>query len=82
MVPIDEFLKKLRPGEPIFCLRAGDKFAPEIIERWAQLVDAYDKQVVEEVRIQSSRRSKIKEAKALAHQMRAWQELNGSKIPD
>lgn len=66
--------------EPIFVLRAKDKFAPELIEEWAIKVEwAVSGTVSQEA---DKSRDKVKYARALAHQMRAWQELNTSKIPD
>lgn len=72
-------LGKAADDEPVFILRANDKTAPEVIEHWARKVEASycDKHRLKEMPV-----AKLKEAKALAHQMRAWQELNGSKLPD
>lgn len=66
--------------EPVFTLRAQDKFAPETIERWADKVEIENNRRVGAEAGKTKR--KIKEARALAHNMRAWQELNKSKIPD
>ena len=66
--------------EPTFVLRAQDKFAPSIIERWAAEVERENGcRIGPEA---DKTKQKIREARALAHQMRAWQELNRSKIPD
>lgn len=54
-------------GEPVFVLRAQDKFAPMLIEMWAELVRDGPKYV---------------DAWEHAHKMRQWQKANGCKIPD
>lgn len=66
--------------EPKFTLRAQDKFAPQIIERWADEVEAATRNTIGDTAERS--RQKVKEARALAYTMRAWQVLNRSKIPD
>jgi hypothetical protein len=64
--------------EPKFELRAQDKFMPEVLEFWARLVDAEAS-----ARPSSDKsREKAKKARALAHNVRAWQILNHSKLPD
>lgn len=75
-------LGKAAPDEPVFILRAKDKFAPGLVEAWAEKVAAYDRSVVEDVAVQSARKAKIRGARALAHQMRAWQAMNDAKAPD
>lgn len=82
MTPIDEFLKKLRPGEPIFCLRAQDALAPGLVEEWAEELDAKRANDGAEPDVVEARRAKAREAMALADDMRAWQARNGSKLPD
>ncbi len=73
-------LGKARSDEPLFILRAQDKFAPELIEKWAEKVEAAHFNSISE---KSDRaKEKVKRARALAHTMRAWQELNCRKIPD
>lgn len=68
------------PGEPTFTLRAQDKFMPEILEMWACLVARAVTGTVSQGADNS--RAKVKQARALAHTVRAWQVLNNSKIPD
>jgi len=65
-------LGKASPDEPVFVLRAQDKFAPDLIERWADKVDA----------ARGTQIDKSRKARALAHQMRAWQALHDAKTPD
>lgn len=65
-------LGKALPSEPVFILRAQDRFAPDLIEAWSHKVDV----------AKGAPTTKAKKARALAHQMRAWQEMNGSKVPD
>lgn len=69
-----------RQGEPTFTLRAQDKLAPETIEAWARMLEMAVHGVVS-CEADASKQ-KIKEARAIAHQMRAWQELHFNKIPD
>lgn len=64
-------LGKAADDEPVFILRAQDEFAPEIVERWALRLETV-----------AGRTPKVREARALAHKMRAWQEMNGAKVPD
>jgi len=66
--------------EPTFTLRAQDKFMPDILEFWAAKVEgAVCNTISEEAR---KSKEKAKQARALAHTVRAWQVLNLSKIPD
>lgn len=65
-------LGKAAMDEPVFILRAQDRFAPDLVEAWAQKVLGAKGTVTE----------KVRRAQALAHQMRAWQVLNTSKVPD
>lgn len=73
-------LGKAHDDEPVFILRAQDRFAPGLVERWADMVEHANSPRVGDVAEKT--RQKIKGARALAHQMRAWQELNLPKIPD
>lgn len=75
-------LARAAHDEPVFILRAMDKFAPEVIENWATRVDLATANFVNGTGNVDSTRKKIKEARALAHEMRAWQERNYCKIPD
>ena len=70
----------LYPGEPTFTLRAQDRFAPELIEAWANLVERAVSNTVSSAADKS--KHKVKEARALAHTMRAWQIMNYTKTPD
>ena len=75
-------IARAAPDEPLFILRAHDRYAPYAIERWAELVEKVTANIVSGTEGVDETRAKIKEARALAHDMRAWQERNGSKIPD
>lgn len=66
--------------EPTFTLRAQDKFAPKIIEAWAFEVERACEGVVSST--VNASKAKAKAARALAHDMRAWQERNYCKVPD
>lgn len=54
-------------GEPVFVLRAQDKFAPVLVELWAELV---------------REGPKYNDAWQHAKTMRHWQKANGCKLPD
>jgi hypothetical protein len=75
-------LGKAADDEPVFILRAKDRYAPQIVEAWARAVDCDTFNVVSGTENIDATRAKIKEARALAHSMRAWQELNSCKRPD
>ena len=68
--------------EPTFTLRAKDRFAPAAIEAWAREVESSTRNIVSGTEGVDAKRDKIKRARAIAHKMRAWQELHGCKIPD
>jgi hypothetical protein len=73
-------LGKAADDEPVFVLRGKDRFAPDIVEAWANKVELATVNMISEAADKS--RGKIKEARALAHTMRAWQAMNTSKTPD
>lgn len=68
--------------EPTFTLRAKDRFAPDAIEAWARAVENATRNIVSGTEGVDATRDKIKGARAIAHEMRAWQERHGCKIPD
>lgn len=68
------------PDEPVFVLRGQDKFAPQVIEHWANLVGQSVAGSIGEKSDKTKR--KVSLARAKAHMMRAWQETHHSKIPD
>lgn len=57
--------------EPLFVLRAQDKHAPVIVEKWA-----------DEAAMTGASLKKVEHAKQLAQDMRDWALVNGSKYPD
>lgn len=67
-------------GEPVFEFRAQDRFMPEVLEFWANKVEAAVANTVSGEADKS--RYKVKKARALAHTVRAWQTLNYTKVPD
>lgn len=73
-------LGKAADDEPVFILRAKDKLAPEVVEFWAGKLEAamYTNGASNPMRDSA----KLKEARSCAHLMRAWQAMNGSKVPD
>jgi hypothetical protein len=61
---------KIAEDEPVFLLRAQDKFSPEVVRHWANLVkESGDSDLANHVL-------------HWADKMRAWQLDNGYKIPD
>lgn len=86
---IGQIVKSYRQHEPIFVLRAQDKFAPEIIEAWARALETEEHSAwTSKAQVNGAwgeefvPSEKVRQAKAYAHQMRAWQEMNGRKTPD
>lgn len=75
-------LAKVHDGEPIFVLRAHDASAPAAVEVWANNLESQVVRMDKANPKTAVLKRKIAGARAIAHQMRAWQELNGSKIPD
>lgn len=64
-------LGKAAYGEPVFILRAQDKFAPLLVEFWALLV--FNEGV---------KGGKAITAGVVAKEMKDWQRIHGCKIPD
>jgi len=62
---------KAADDEPVFVLRAKDKFAPTVVRGWVALAKAAG--------VPSE---KLLEAELLAIEMEAWQEENDAKVPD
>jgi len=67
----DTCLNKVKPGEPIFVLRAQDKLAPALVFLWAAMAELH-----------GCPYEKADEAKGLAVDMRIWAVDHGSKFPD
>lgn len=65
-------LGKAADDEPVFILRAQDELAPPAVEMWAEGLAVR----------RGNDDPKVREARALAHMMRAWQQLNHRKVPD
>jgi len=76
----DTCLAKVKADEPIFTLRAQDVTAPACVEDWASsvIMEYHHARKV----MPDSARQKVQGAIETAHQMRAWQKANGSKLPD
>lgn len=67
---------KSQDDEPIFTLVARDRFAPAVVRRWADLVEAA-------THPNSTGRRKAVEARLFAVEMDAWREAHGGgKVPD
>lgn len=62
---------KIPQDEPVFLLRAKDKFAPELLLRWAA-----------KLRLNGGMPSMAALVESHAQEMILWQETFGSKIPD
>ena len=70
----DSCLKKVGPDEPIFVLRAKDKFMPVVMRMWATLVeDEYKK-------LGKTMTPKVKEAQVFALEVEDWQKKNQDKV--
>ncbi len=65
-------LRKIDDDEPIFVLRATDKFAPEVIRFWAALLRQAN----------NSPSDKEQDALECATEMEDWQAKNDCKVPD
>ena len=63
--------QKVRHDEPLFTLLARDKFAPQVLRYWAQLVQEERGPI-----------PKVIDTLKCADQMEHWQSHNGCKIPD
>lgn len=63
---------KIAEDEPVFILRAKDKFAPNALRHWA---DQLAWEVGEDNPL-------VKMAKTQADAMEVWASMNGSKTPD
>jgi hypothetical protein len=68
------------PAEPTFTVRAQDRFAPAVLEFWADQVERAVKDTISD-KADASRR-KVALARSKAHMMRAWQAVHYHKIPD
>lgn len=77
-------LAKAAADEPLFILRANDKFMPDLLELWiAKVQEAAQTPTQGEAHDVVRKRSrKIEEARALLRQVRTWQGINGCKVPD
>jgi hypothetical protein len=64
-------LNKAADLEPVFVLRANDKLAPELVEKWAADAERH-----------GCGEAKVREARNAAEAMRAWGKEQGSKFPD
>lgn len=63
---------KAGADEPLFILRAQDRFAPALVRRWADQAEA-----------SGVSPSKVHEARSLAARMEAWaRDHGGAKVPD
>jgi hypothetical protein len=67
-------LGKAAPDEPVFVLRAQDKFAPVLVRLWASLV-------LNETSA-GGNTDKAQQAEMIAHEMSIWQMENKKKLPD
>lgn len=70
-----EYLEGIPEGEPVFVLRAQDRFMASIIRRWSDLVEASSLP-------ESKGRAKAESARVLIREVAEWQETHPSKVPD
>lgn len=77
-------LGRAADDEPVFVLRAQDALAPEIVETWAFRLEheTLGRDSPSTRKRSLSQISKIRGARALAREMRAWQASHDSKLPD
>lgn len=68
-------LGKADDDEPLFILRAQDRFAPMIVDEWAERVSWATPHG-------QPTPPKVSEARLLAQKMRDWQTTHHSKVPD
>lgn len=62
-------IENAKDDEPIFTLRAQDRYAPSIVRMWVQMTGL-------------AGTAKGEEALLVASQMEKWADQNGSKVPD
>lgn len=65
----EEFLRSVRPGEPVFILRAQDKIAPDVIDAWLDMAAHHD-----------APSEKLDDAERILAEFREWQEANPGKV--
>lgn len=75
-----EYLKTVHKDEPVFVLRAQDKYATSTVASWAGIVGSVNASDGEEVKRKAH--LKAKAALRLVDVMRAWQAKHTCKIPD
>lgn len=76
------YLQGLPADEPVFVLRGKDAFAPCTVTTWAALCLGQRSFNMEKDAALQLTRDKGQRAMTLAQEMRAFQETNGSKVPD
>lgn len=74
-------LAKAADDEPVFILRAQDRFAPLVVEIWGRIVASH---LIAEGRHDKlyAVGNKVDEAGLVADAMRGWQRRNTMKVPD
>lgn len=75
-------LAKAKADEPVFILRAQDALMPNLVDEWAQRLEAQSVNDSADPEKNQKRARKIAEARGLARQARQWQAINGAKLPD
>lgn len=68
-----EYLRNLPEHEPVFVLRAQDKFAPATVQVWSTMCSAQDA---------AATREKGARAAKLVMLMQKWQKNRKMKVPD
>jgi hypothetical protein len=83
MVPYEavKYLASIPGDEPVFVLRAKDKFTPSVIKLWASLVAA---PISKTESASEASQAKARDAMRLVKQIRTWQEEHPErvKVPD
>ena len=71
-----KYLERIEEDEPVFILRGRDRFAPSTVAVWSVLVSTH---------VGKNREKSLNKATGalkLSEQMREYQQVSGSKIPD
>jgi hypothetical protein len=68
----DSVISKAAKDEPLFTLRAQDRFAPMLVQLWADMCATQH----------GSNSPKVIEAYETAEEMLNWQRVNRAKFPD
>ena len=77
-----EYLQSIPTDEPVMVFRSRDAFAPAAVQCWAAMCMSQNSTNPEKSETLAATRAKGERAMRLAAEMRAWQRINGAKMPD